>query len=140
MQKILFLTAYPINNKTAGQNYTLQLLNDLSKDNSIDIIYWEYPEHQSIIDRKNINIIGKYKINNWFKTILYSIIKCKFPLFIVRYNRHVKNWIIQNYNKYDIIYFDFSQTFVYSQYIKDHPCKIMMCHDIISQKYERKHK
>ena len=137
MKRILLVTAYPINNKTAGQNYTLQLLNDLSNDNIIDLFYWEYPGHKTILNNKNINIIGKYNTNSNLKILYYSIIKLVFPLFIVRYNLRVQNWIKQNYDKYDIIYFDFSQTFIYSKYV-NHPCKVMMCHDIIAQKYERK--
>lgn len=137
MKKILFLTAYPINNKTAGQNYTLQLLNELSYDNVIDVIYWNYPNHTTIIHNENINIIGQYNTNNAFKTFFHSITKILFPLFIVRYNKDIKKWIQHHSHNYDIIYFDFSQTFIYSKYIKEHPCKIMMCHDIIAQKYER---
>lgn len=137
MKRILIITAYPVNNKTAGQNYTLQLLNDLSDDNIIDVIYWDYPEHKTIINNKNVNIIGKYKTNTFLKTIFYSISKRVFPLFVVRYNDKIKSWIKQHSNEYDILYFDFSQTFIYSKYV-NHSHKIMMCHDIIAQKYERK--
>lgn len=137
MKRILIITAYPVNNKTAGQNYTLQLLNDLSSDYIIDVIYWDYPGHETIINNKNINIIGEYKTNTILKTIYHSITNGLFPLFAVRYNTNIIKWLKQYSDNYDILYFDFSQTFVFSKYI-NHPCKIMMCHDIIAQKYERK--
>lgn len=138
MNRLLFITAYPINNKTAGQNYSLQLLIDLSHDYSVDIIYWNYPNHNTTIKNiKNLNVIMELNTNSVLKTLYYSIIKCSFPLFTVRYNSFVYKWLKQNQNNYDMIYFDFSQTFIYSKPII-HPYKVMMCHDIIAQKYQRK--
>lgn len=138
MKKILFLTAYPINNKTAGQNYSLKLLLDLSCNYNIDIIYWNYPNHETTMKNiKNLNVVMELNTNGLLKTLYYSIINCSFPLFTVRYNCFVHKWLKQNQSNYDLVYFDFSQTFIYSKSIA-HPHKVMMCHDIIAQKYQRK--
>ena len=44
--KILFITAFPPNQKTAGQDYTRRLILDLvDKGNAISLFYTEYPNH-----------------------------------------------------------------------------------------------
>ena len=52
MLKILFITAFPPNTKTAGQNYSRQLLEDLSSDCDIEVCYWGYPEHNVELSEK----------------------------------------------------------------------------------------
>jgi glycosyltransferase involved in cell wall biosynthesis len=44
--------------------------------------------------------------------------------------------IVKNGN-YDFVYFDFSQTFIYSIFVS-HPNKILMVHDVLYQKYKRR--
>ena len=132
MKKILFVTGFPLNNKSAGQNYSLHLVNDLNKDYQLDVIYWSFEQHKSLIN----NYLLECRPNSFFKTIVYSIIFIIFPLFVVRFDLNVLHYIKNNALKYDVLYFDFSQTFIYSLFVK-HPCKIMMCHDVIAQKYSR---
>ena len=44
--KILFISAFPPNQKTAGQDYTRRLILDLlDKGHTVSIIYAEYPNH-----------------------------------------------------------------------------------------------
>lgn len=136
MKKILFISAFPPSNKTAGQNYTVQLLNDISKDNTIDLYYWNYPGHEPLIP-PTVNIIGTKTINKFQKIINAITAFFFFPLFTVRFNIGDCLKIRKLALLYDIIYFDFSQVFLYSLFIK-HPCKVFMCHDIITQKFSRK--
>lgn len=136
MKRILFLTAFPPSNKTAGQNYTSQLLYDISRENQIDLLYWNYPDHKTIIPPTvkiidNIILTKSKKILNAICSFLF------FPLFSVRFNWNTCRKVRSIAHNYDIIYFDFSQVFLYSLFIK-HPCKVLMCHDVISQKYSRK--
>lgn len=133
MASILFVTAFPPNKRTAGQNYTRQLLNDLVRENDVDLIYWDFPNHEldvsdqvKVVDRI---ATGKMKYDALFHLWL-------FPLFSKRFSSKVHKWIAGNAHKYDMLYFDYSQTFVLSRNIK-HPLKIGMCHDIIAQKFER---
>ena len=136
MKKILFLTAYPPTKVTAGQNYTRLLLNDISTTNSIDVIYWDFKGHQVILN-DTINSLEGVRVTRLQKLCHALFNLWLFPLFTVRFSwRRVRH--LQKISKYyDVIYFDFSQVFIYSIFIK-HPCKIMMCHDVISQKYSRK--
>lgn len=136
MKKILFISAFPPSNKTAGQNYTAQLLNDISKDNQIDLYYWNYPGHDLLIST-TINVICRNNITKFQKIINALIAFIIFPIFTVRFNVVDCIRIKKLATKYDVIYFDFSQVFLYSLFIK-HPCKVFMCHDVITQKYSRK--
>ena len=135
MKRVLFLTAYPPNDRTAGQHYTYQLLTELCQYYIVDLYYWTSTTHD-ILAIPNINIVRKCsvsKFTKWFNLILIPL----FPLFTKRftygYLRELKS-IIGNY---DYLYFDFSQTFIYSLFLK-HPVKILMSHDVILQKYSRK--
>lgn len=136
MKKILFISAFPPSNKTAGQNYTAQLIRDISKDNLLDLFYWDYPGHEIIIP-STVNVVG-YKTITKIQKLLNAI--CAFlifPIFTVRFNVLDCLKINRLASNYDVLYFDFSQVFLYSFFIK-HPCKIFMCHDVITQKYSRK--
>lgn len=136
MKKILFLTAYPPTNITAGQNYTRLLLNDISATNSVDVICWDFDGHEVDLN-DTINSVEKLRVTKLQKLCRAIFNLCLFPLFTVRFSWQ-KALELKNISKdYDLIYFDFSQVFIYSIIIK-HPCKIMMCHDVISQKYSRK--
>lgn len=130
--KMLFLTAFPPNRKTAGQNYTRNLLSDLANDFDIDVYYWEYPNHEVEKDKniKSYTAIPKAKSN------LSILSSCFFPLFSRRFSFKILRKIKSLANNYDILYFDFSQTFIYSYYLR-HPFKMGMAHDIILQKYSR---
>ena len=46
MIRILYITAFPPNQKTAGQDYSRRLILDLiKKGNVVDLIYVDYPKH-----------------------------------------------------------------------------------------------
>lgn len=131
--KILFLTAFPPNKKTAGQNYTRQLLNDLSNSHRIDLIYWDYPNHDIDVS-SSIKILKKVKYASIISQILTNL--DFFPLFSRRFDKSILKYIKSISHQYDCIYFDFSQIMLYSAFI-DHPYKLGMSHDVIAQKYSR---
>lgn len=130
---ILYITAFPPCQKTAGQDYSRRLLNDLAgRGHKVSLIYAEYPEHSPDIDKK-INIIG---------TIRPSLKNClalpRFnPFFTKRFNRKTLSLILSAAKDFDMLYFDFSQVHIYSLFI-NHPNKVLMCHDVICQKFSRK--
>lgn len=132
--KILFISAFPPNRLTAGQNYSRQLLNDLSKEHDVDLVYWSYPNHIIDISPK-VKILKEFNVkkNHYFSCLGE---RCLFPLFTKRYSKSVKDYLRSEAGKYDLLYFDFSQVFVYSTEI-DHPLKIGMSHDVIGQKFSR---
>ena len=133
--KILFVSAFPPCEKTAGQDYTRRLVNDLIENgHSVSLIYFEYPEHEVIISSK-VNIIMKLtpSLKNCFSKIFLH------PFYTKRFNKQLLNYLKENSNEYDMLYLDFSQVHIYSLYIQ-HPNKVLMCHDVIAQKFSRKNK
>lgn len=136
MKKILFITAFPPNRKTAGQNFTKELLSNLTDSFKVDLIYFSYPNHFLEINN-DINIIKQYKANAFTKLI--SWLKAPFfhPFFVIRFKIRIMFFLLKNTKKYDVIYFDFSQVFIFSFFCKK-SFKVFMCHDVIFQKLERK--
>lgn len=139
-KKILFVTAFPPNDRTAGQNYSMNLIGDLSNTHHVDIICWRYEGHsisQEISDKATI--LKEYNVNVKARSIIWSAIFFLFPFFTVRFNLSALCYIRKICKYYDVLYFDFSQVFVYSLFLS-HSCKIIMCHDVISQKFARDNK
>lgn len=137
-KKILFITAFPPNRKTGGQNYSRQLLNEISQDNIVDVVTFSYQDHKLELNTNDNLIVKKIiKINYFTKILNVLILFWIFPFFSVRFNLSLLQFLRRNKDNYDILYFDFSQVFIYSFFVK-HSCKVLMCHDVIDQKYKRK--
>lgn len=132
IDKILILTAFPPNQKTAGQDYTRRLILDfVNRGIQVDLIYAEYPEHNLDIP-DSVNVL---------KTIHPSLSKCVrkinfHPFYTKRFDKSICKYVQQIADGYSMIYFDFSQMHIYSNYIK-HPFKVVVCHDVICQKFSR---
>ena len=129
---ILYITAFPPCQKTAGQDYSMRLLNDLiSRGHSISLIYAAYPGHNPEIDRR-------IEIRAVIQPSLIHCIHFPFlhPLFTKRFDTAVLSLIQSIATDFDILYFDFSQVHIYSLFI-NHSKKILMCHDVICQKFSR---
>lgn len=139
MKKILFLTAFPPNTKTAGQNFSKRLIEMLSLDYEIEILAFEYPGHNIEIGNINNVKVKILKITRFEKVINNVLHFFLHPLFTGRFNliRLIHFFIYSK--KFDLVYFDFSQVFLYSLVVPDRQ-KIFMVHDVIYQKYSRKRK
>lgn len=131
MPKILFITAFPPNSKTAGQNYTRLLLEDLKSDYEIEVCYWAFPNHTVELS-EDIAVTEMPMIPSLCNPMLIRY----FPLFSKRFSYKTLAVLQDKANNADIVYFDFSQTFIFSRFI-NHPFKIGMSHDVIAQKYFR---
>lgn len=134
MKRILFITAFPPNSNTAGQAFTKRLLEDLANYFQVDLVYWGFKDHLPAVT-KEIRIINTLN-NNRLSALKNTLRTFHFPLFSKRYNKSFSHWLKNHAEEYDALYFDFSQTFIYAHEIS-HPCKIAMCHDVISQKMAR---
>ena len=106
---ILIISAFPPNQKTAGQDYTRRLILDLlSRNHKISLIYAEYPKH-------DIELPNSVEI---LATIKPSLKECLresnfHPFFTKRFNQEIVN-LLNSVSKYfDILYFDFSQVHIY---------------------------
>ncbi len=133
--KLLIISAFPPNQMTAGQDYTRRMILDLiEKKHQVFLIYADYPKHtvelpDSVIILKKI----KPKLRNCLTKFWIH------PFFTRRYETKLTKYIRNIANQFDVVYFDFSQVHLYSLYV-DHPKKVLMCHDIIVQKFTRKGK
>ena len=134
MKTLLYITAFPPNQKTGGQTFSLNAINELSQQYSIDLQYFSYPEH--ICEIKTGNNIESIKEIPIRKYDFIRTFWCH-PIFTRRFNKSVLKQLQEIAGKYDILYFDFSQVAWYSLYIK-HPCKILRMHDVLYQKFHRK--
>lgn len=131
-KKILLISAFPPNYKTAGQYFTSKLIDNLVDVScNIDLICFDYPGHD-IETSSEINVLYKEKpkIRNLVNGLPYH------PIFTRRFDINLLKNIKEIANSYDILLFNFSQIFIYSLYIQ-HPYKVFICHDVITQKYMR---
>ncbi len=132
---ILYITAFPPNQKTAGQDYSRRLLDDLvSRGHKISLIYAEYPEHKIELSPE-IKVLAKIKpaFKNCLSLPFFN------PFFTKRFDKSILRQIQKIAANFDMLYFDFSQVHIYSLFVK-HPNKVLMCHDVICQKFSRKGK
>lgn len=141
MKRILFITvSAPGNHGGGGEVYTAELLQELSSFCLIDLVYFRYKDKAVYKPcNDNVKIILETIIDQSFKIRGFLSKLSIFPYFSARYSKKVSSFLKKKVGevKYDAIYFDHSQTFAY---VKDviHPCKILMCHDVVAQNYMRR--
>ena len=134
IKSILMISAFPPCSRTAGQDYTKRLIEDIvSRGYKLDLIYASYPEHHPKIPN-SVNVLKV--IHPMFKNCVKRL--AQHPFFTRRFNMETLKFIKNVADRYDMLYFDFSQVHMYSLYIQ-HPCKVLMSHDVICQKYSRKY-
>lgn len=141
MKKILFITvSAPGKHGGGGEANTAELLRELSMFCQIDLVYFRYADGAKYESGcANVNVLLEQIIDKKFKLRAFLSNPFIFPFFSARYAKTVSAILKDRAEqvKYDAIYFDHSQTFTYVKDLR-HPCKILMCHDIIAQKYARK--
>ena len=137
-KRLLFITPFSLCSNHAGVVYTRQLLAELSKQCEIDLISFRYKNNKKYQPGDNIKVLEEIEIGTISKLLAIFSLFWVFPLFSVRFSWRKCKWIqsLINSNVYDFVYFDFSQTFAYSLFLK-HPHKILMAHDVMAQKYSR---
>lgn len=142
MKKILFITPFMPSNIGAGVNYTRQLLDELSINCKVDLIYYNTIEGEKYHNNNpNLTVIEVFHTSKLKKLISSFFIPVLFPLFTAKFSltklfkirKHLRS------QSYDFVYLDFSQMFLFGKFLKN--CKkIYMAHDVIGQRYERKNK
>lgn len=142
MKRILFVTAFVPNKTGAGENFSRQLINDIAKNHLVDLIFFKYLNDCDYVNEsENITVVKQFKNSRIIKIINSIMFPFVFPLFTVRFNLfrliYIKKLIREN--QYDIILFDFSQTFLFAKFINQ-PKIILNCHDVIAQRYSRIYK
>ena len=138
--KLLFITAFNPSKNDAGSNYTRQLVLELSQKHHIDLVIFKKKAEKSFQSYgPNLKTINTYNVSTLSRIIGIISLPIFFPLFSTRFRWTAVIFLkkLLKEQTYDFIYFDFSQTFVYSLFIK-HPLKIFMAHDVIYQRYLRR--
>jgi glycosyltransferase involved in cell wall biosynthesis len=134
MEKLLFISAFPPNNRSGGQKYSCNAIHDLSKEYRIDLVYFKYKDH--VIEQYlPVGLITAFEVRK-FDWLLNAGM---YPLFSRRFNRCVLTYLKHRATQYDVLFFNYSQAAVYALYI-EHPYKIIRCHDIVYQSVVRKNK
>ncbi len=140
MKKILFITAFLPSNSAAAEKNTKIMLEDLSSDNIVDLVYFRYSSDEYYKSpNKNVKVLEFFKISLISKLFNVATHPFLYPIFSVRFNwlnlfklkRHVRT------GKYDIIICDHSQTFLYAKYLNPTIPKILLSHDVIAQRIQR---
>ena len=124
IMKILFLTPYVPSKVGAVENFTRLLLEDLSRNNVVDLIYYKYSQ-DSYYESSNANIRVLKVLHNSTFVKIRNALKHPFthPTFTIRFDGKLLNYVrhLINSNDYDILYLDHSQ----------------MAHDVMVQRFSR---
>lgn len=138
--RILFLTPYVPSFRAGGEKFTKLLLEDLSKENQIDLIYYKYAFDKDYIPPNgNIHVLKVCK-NSFFVKCL-NFIKYPFyhPTFTIRFSFSLLHYIrnLWKSGQYDLLYLDHSQMLLYGRFFPKAK-KILMSHDVMAERFGHK--
>lgn len=133
------MTPFEPSKNTGGQNFTRLLLDDLSQGNEIDLVMFLNDKTDYEIPSKNVKLLKIFYVRKWQKLINTLLLPICFPFFSCRFNLWylLSLYRIVKTNKYDVIYIDYSQLFIFGLLFKNEE-KVLMSHDVIYQHYQRK--
>ena len=137
MKKILVISAFAPDNRTAGQAFTLKLLQDLSADHQVDLCYFHNAVQNINLTMDNVSTLSAVHLSSFKRLCSVATLPFLHPLFTSRFNCLLALKLRSVVKNYDVVYFDFSQVFVYALFLP-HSNKIAMAHDIIAQMYGRR--
>jgi len=132
MKRILFISAFPPSNIGPGVKYSMNLLADLRGSYDVDLFFFD-----NKLSECKIEYAKKIRNSMLLKLLRCFVIPLLHPFFTARFSIPVLLKIRKISINYDAIYFDFSQVFIYSIFIR-HKIKFLMAHDIIYQNYLRR--
>jgi glycosyltransferase involved in cell wall biosynthesis len=137
MKNILLVTAFKPSRRAAGENYTRQFIIDISRYCRVDLLYFENKPGQ-LFECRNTRVLRVFPDTLPRKLCNAAARPFLFPLFTVRFNRRRMKFLrkVLAENKYEVVIFDFSQTFLFSKHIA-HESVVLNMHDVIYQKYTR---
>lgn len=140
MKHFLFLTPYVPSSRAGGENFTRLLLEKLSMNNKIDLIYYRYGD-DPVYKCPNDNVrVMKEIINSTVVKLKHALLyPTMHPIFTIRFDRGLLAYVKQLMaeNKYDLLYLDHSQMFLYGKYFPEVK-KLLMAHDVMAQRFSRR--
>jgi len=138
--RILFLTPYVPSKRSAGENFTMQALDDLSNEHEISLVYFKY-KNDPVYEVNSINIEVIEICKNSFAVKLWNCFKIPllFPVFTIRFSFRLLFLLKKSHNKkkFDMLFLDHSQMFLYGKFFPSVK-KILLSHDIMFQRYSRR--
>lgn len=140
MKKILFLTPFVPSNRAGGENFTRLLLEQLSFNNKIDLLYYRYAD-DPIYEAPNENVkVVKEVVNSMFVKLKNSLMHpTMHPIFTIRFNKRILTFVKNLFDKnhYDVLYLDHTQMALYGKFFPSVK-KMLMSHDVMAQCFSRK--
>lgn len=140
MKKILFLTPFVPSNRAGGENFTKLLLEQLSQNNKIDLLYYRYADDPKYVcPNENVTVVQEIVNSSFVKLKNFLLHPFYHPIFSIRFNRSILNFLreLVAKNEYDLLYLDHSQMALYGKYFPKIK-KILMSHDVMAQRFLRK--
>lgn len=138
--RILFLTPYVPSFRAGGEKFTKLLIEDLSKENQVDLIYYKY-SFDKLYQAPNANVRVLKVCHNSTIIKLWNSIKKPFlhPTFTIRFHKKLLKFVKDQLDQqhYDLLYLDHSQMLLYGSFFPDIP-KILMSHDVMAERFGHK--
>lgn len=138
--RILFLTPYVPSDRAGGEKFTKLLLEDLSKNNQIDLVYYKYFfDKEYVCPNENVRVLKVCKNSTMVK--LWNCLKHPMlhPTFSIRFSYRLLCFLKKQWkqNDYDLLYLDHSQMLLYGKYFPKAK-KILMSHDVMAERFGHK--
>lgn len=140
MKKILFLTPFVPSNRAGGENFTRLLLEQLSINNKIDLLYYRYADDPIYkAPNENVRVIKEIVNSTYVKIKNFLVYPKMHPIFSIRFNRSILAFLkkIVEKNRYDVLFLDHTQMALYGKFFPSVK-KILMSHDVMAQRFSRK--
>ena len=140
MKNVLFLTPFVPSNRAGGENYTRLLLEHLSANNRIDLLYYRYADDPIYeCPNENVRVIKEIVNSTYVKIKNFLAYPKMHPIFSIRFNRNILAFLkkIVEKNRYDVLFLDHTQMALYGKFFPSVK-KILMSHDVMSQRFSRK--
>lgn len=139
MKNILFLTPFVPSNKAGGENFTRLLLENLSEEFQVDVIYYRYKD-DAPYECPNSNVRVVKEIINSTKVKLWNSLRYPtiHPVFAIRFNKELLRFVqkLMKEKKYALMFLDHSQMAIYGTYFPKMK-KVLMSHDVMAQRFSR---
>lgn len=138
--RILFLTPYVPSDRAGGEKFTRLLLEDLSRENQVDLVYYKYSFDKDYVSpNKNIRVLMVCKNSTAVKLWNSAKYPLLHPTFTIRFSYRLLRFLkkIWKSNAYDLLYLDHSQMLLYGKFFPEAK-KILMSHDVMAERYGHK--
>lgn len=140
MEKILFITPYAPSTLGAAVKNTKIMIKDLSTKYEVDLIYFK-SQNEDLYEEENerIHVLKKYPVSTFHRLLGVLSFPFLYPVFTVRFKWKIRKFIkeVTDKSKYKAIIFDHSQVFLYAKLLNNDTPKLLISHDVISQRVAR---